>query len=237
MAGRKPITEAQEPELLAALEQVPERDALIILASLHLGFRISETLSLNVSQVWEGGRVKAQVKVERRRLKGGRGRHRNRISSRCVPINPVLTVALEKYLFGRFGSGDAPPGEPLFPSRMRGRRLSRWRANAIVHQVLRAAGIDDGENYGTHSLRKAFCRKVYQATKYDINMTREIMAHASIGTTQKYLECDLAACQQAVLDIGRLPMPAAGAHHVGAPTQCSAPSVTSRTAVGKQPWS
>jgi hypothetical protein len=43
-------------------------------------------------------------------------------------------------------------------------------------------------------------------------MTREIMAHASISTTQKYLECDLAACRQAVLDIGRLPMPAGGAH-------------------------
>jgi site-specific recombinase XerD len=187
MAGRKPITEEQEPRLLAALENASERDALIVLASLHLGFRISETLSLDASQIWAGGRVKAEVKIDRCRLKGGKGAGRNRICSRCVPINPVLTVAFEKYLFGRFGSGDAPAGEPLFPSRIRGRRLSRWRANAIVHEILTAAGIDDGQSYGTHSLRKAFCRKCYRATGFDINLTREIMKHASISTTQKYL--------------------------------------------------
>jgi integrase len=72
MAGRKPITEEQEPALLAALEKASARDALIVLASLHLGFRISETLSLDASQIWEGGRVKAEVKIHRCRLKGER---------------------------------------------------------------------------------------------------------------------------------------------------------------------
>jgi hypothetical protein len=36
MAGRKPITEEQEPALLAALEQASARDALIVLASASL---------------------------------------------------------------------------------------------------------------------------------------------------------------------------------------------------------
>ena len=202
MPGRKSLSPDQEPALIAALQQVSRRDALLVLAGLNLGFRISEILSLNVDQVWAAGRVKASVRIERRLLKGGRGSHRARITSRSVPINPVLTAALEKDLFARFGSGDAPQGEPLFPSRIRGRRLSRWRANIIVHRVLRLAGIDDGENYGTHSLRKTFCRKIYRAVGHDINLTRAVMGHASISTTQKYLAVSTDQMSAAVMAIG-----------------------------------
>jgi site-specific recombinase XerD len=56
-----------------------------------------------------------------------------------------------------------------------------------VHAVLDKAGLDSRESYGTHTLRKTFCRKVYLATGHDINLTRAVMGHASVFTTQQYL--------------------------------------------------
>lgn len=148
--------------------------------------------------------MKSQVKVTRAKLKGGHGCRRKAITSRSVPLNATVAAVLEQYLFGRFGSGTPDPNLPLFPSRHAGRALSRWQANRIVHAVFEKAGLGTPECYGTHSLRKTFCRRVYQATKYDINLTRAVMGHSNISTTQKYLHVDEADMTAAVQAIGQI---------------------------------
>lgn len=147
--------------------------------------------------------MKPLVKVTRAKLKGGHGCRRNAVSSRSVPLNAAVAAVLEPYLFARFGSGlpEGASGLPLFASRHAGRALSRWQANRIVHAVFEKAGLGSPEFYGTHSLRKTFCRRVYSATKYDINLTRAVMGHTNIATTQKYLhvnEGDMTAAVQAI---------------------------------------
>ena len=208
MAGRKPISETDEPRLLAALSARPLRDQAWILMGMHCGFRVRELMNLDVSHVYADGRVKTQVKLERAKLKGGRGKRRRAVGSRTVPLNAAIAPALQKYLFARFGSGGPTLDEPLFPSRNYGGRLSRWRANQIVREVLQAAGIQDVEVYGTHSLRKRFCRCVYRATGNDIAVTRVAMGHASIATTQKYLVVEETEVTDAIMRIGQ-PTPAA----------------------------
>jgi len=178
------------------------RDQALIVLGLNTGYRISEILSLSVAQVWENGRVKPQLKVSRARLKGGRGCHRKSVVSRTVPLNAPAMLVLEKYLFARFGSGPAVESQYLFPGRFPGTALGRWQANQIVHAVFDKAGLGSRENYGTHSLRKTFARRVYAATKYDINLTRAIMGHANIGTTQQYLHVDETEMAAAVYAIG-----------------------------------
>jgi len=204
MPGRKPILENDEPLVRNAPEGSPLRDQALITLGLNTGFRITELLSLAVGQVWEAGRAKPQVKVSRAKLKGGHGCHRRTIVSRIVPLNDASKTALEQYLFSRFGSGDANPALPLFPSRNFGAPLRQWRANQIMHAVFEKAGLGTPESYGTHSLRKTFARKVYSATKYDFNLTRAVMGHADIGTTQKYLQVDESEMDEAVLAIGRM---------------------------------
>jgi site-specific recombinase XerD len=203
MSGRKPLLENDEPLVIASLQAFSLRDQALVLLGLNTGFRITEILSLTVGQVWDTGRVKPQVKVSRAQLKGGRGQHRKTVVSRSVPLNAAVTAVLEQYLFARFGSGAADPQVPLFPSRKRGASITRWQANRIVHAVFNKAGLGSSESYGTHSLRKTFCRRVYSATKYDINLTRAIMGHASIATTQKYLHVDEAEMEAAVQAIGQ----------------------------------
>ena len=191
---------------MAALTNLPLRDQAWILLAMNCGFRVREIMSLNVAQVWDASRVKAVVRIERSSLKGGRGKRKRAVSSRTVPLNAAVTPALERYLFGRFGAGNPVHEEPLFPSRNYGGRISRWRANEIIHNLLRAAGVPDVDLYGTHSCRKAFCREIYRASRNDINLTRAAMGHASVSTTQKYLTVSQSEIDQCVLSIG-LPRP------------------------------
>ena len=204
MPGRKPLLENDEPLVIAALRDFSLRNQALIVLGLNTGFRITELLSLTVGQVWDAGKVKPQVRVSRAQLKGGRGCHRKTIVSRSVPLNAAAAEVLEQYLFSRFGSGLADPALPLFPSRVGGGTLMRWQANQIVHAVFAQAGLGTPESYGTHSLRKTFARKVYSATGYDINLTRAVMGHSDISTTQKYLHVDETEMIAAVQAIGRM---------------------------------
>jgi site-specific recombinase XerD len=200
MPGRKPLCPEDEDRLLALLPQnFCLRDQALIVTGLNTGFRITELLSLNVGQVWERGRVRPRVTVTRCHLKNGRGRRRKSLTSRTVPLNAAAAAILEQYLFARFDSGPADPNAPLFPSQRKGMRMSRWRANVIVHLVVRAAGIVDHEVYGTHSLRKTFARKVYKNSGHDINLTRAVLGHREISTTQKYLDVAAGEVDEAVL--------------------------------------
>lgn len=190
---------------MAGLEAFPPRDQAIVGLMLHLGFRISELLSLTLGDVWAGGRIRPRVTVARARMKGGRSCRRRSVTGRSVPLNARAVAVLQTYLFARFGSaGPADLAAPLFPGRSGG-RLSRWQANRIIHQVLAAAGIGTsggrGE-YGTHSLRKTFCLRVYQASGHDLALVRVAMNHTHIGTTQHYLPIAAEAVDKVIMGIG-----------------------------------
>lgn len=219
MPGRKPIRPEDEPRVQAALASFSVRDQAAITVGINTGFRATELLSLNVGDVWQDGRIRATVTVARRCLKGGRGRRRKAISSRTVPLNEAAVAALQKFLFSRFGSGrPVAPQEPLFPSRFHGLRLTRWRLNRLVKEVLALAGVGSAAHYGTHSLRKTFAKKIYAATGNDINLTRAVLGHAQVGTTQRYLEVDEEEVVRAVLSVGRIPATTySGPVAVGAP--------------------
>ncbi len=105
------------------------------------------------------------------------------------------------YVFARLGAGAVAATDPLFPSRFRGMRLTRWGANAIVHAVLAKAGLEGNGDYGTHTLRKTFCRQIYKRTQNDLNLTRAVMGHSSCATTQKYLHVDEEEMVQAVMPL------------------------------------
>lgn len=204
MPGRKPILEAELPKVYAALAEFPLRDQVLITLGLNTGFRVTELLSLDVSHVWENDHVRSHVKVTRAKLKGGKGSRKKGVTSRTVPLNDTATAILQKYLFARFGSGPMILDEPLFPSRFHGKRINRCRANVIVHEVLKRAGFENQEAYGTHSMRKGFCQSIYRITNHDLNLTRAVMGHVNISTTQKYLFVDEAEMQNAVLGLAKM---------------------------------
>jgi integrase len=210
MPGTRALNINEEAAVMAALDRFPLRDQAVATVMLQLGFRITETLSLTLGDVWAGGRIRARVTVDRARLKGGKSCRRRSVTARSVVINARAEAVLERFFFSRFGSSGPSPEEmdsPLFRSK-KGCRLSRWQANRVLHQVLAAAGIEasggprKGE-YGTHSLRKTFACRVYQASGHDLVLTRCALGHTTVSTTEKYLPITAEAVDRAIFSLGQ----------------------------------
>jgi integrase len=187
MAGRRALTPDEESRLKAALARVNARDRALVTCQWMTGFRISELLSLTYGTIWRGGQMLPSIGVAPSHLKGGYGR------TRWIPILPQLRVALEshhQWLRLRFELRD---DLPLFPSREgdaagRARSLSRGQARLITLQLFAAAGIHDDGRLGTHTLRKTWARRVYTASGNDIMVLRDALGHASVGTSERYLD-------------------------------------------------
>ncbi|MBL9204219.1 MAG: site-specific integrase [Opitutaceae bacterium] len=137
-------------------------DQTLVLLGLHTGFRIHEPLSIRVDQVWTSTGVRESLRVERSALKGGKGTLRRRVTSRNVPLHPNAADAIQAYLEQRLRLGPIPKDTPLFPCRKHGQVLSPSQASRVVGRILASAGLSASANWGTHSLRKAFARRVYE---------------------------------------------------------------------------
>lgn len=199
MAGRTTLSEVQEGAVRAALVHFSYRDRLLVLMGLHTGFRIHELLSITVAQVWDGGRVRAQLQVARGRMKGGSGERRRAVCSRTVPLHPVVVGALQDYLEDRAYEGTCRPDALLFQSRQGGAALGRLQANRILEAVFARAGLRGAGVWGSHSLRKTFARRVYDKSGHDLELTRAALGHRNIGTTQRYLATSQEAAAAAIL--------------------------------------
>lgn len=217
MAARKPLSDHELAAVYQALQEFPLREQALIQLGLQCGYRVSEYLPLTVGAVaLADGTIKEHLTVTRSGLKGGRGMKKRSVTSRSVPLNSTIRAALQKYLFARYGSGPVDLSAHLFPSRRHGRHLSRWRANVIIHAVFSAAGLSNHEFYGSHTLRKTFCRRIHRHTR-DINVTRQIMGHRYCATTQLYLHVDESEMTRAVMALSEPePVAATEAHSVTA---------------------
>ena len=213
MAGTLALSQEQECSVRAALDRFSLRDKALAELLLGSGYRVTEALSLTVVDVWSNGKVRTRATVRRAHMKGGRSPWRRSVTARSVPLNARVVAALEAFLFSRFGSaGPANPYEPLFQSRSGGGRLSRWRVNQLVHEILEAAGIDARSGtglYGTHSLRKTFCTNVYRISGNNIALARIAMSHSSVQTTQAYLPVAAEEVDRVVMALGAEELPSA----------------------------
>lgn len=110
MKARRPLTEAEEHRVVEVARTLAPRDRALITTQLFTGFRISEVLSLTVSQVCRSGTILPQIGVAPRRLKGKRGQ------TRWVPVVPELERALKVHLheMEAQSGGSLAPTQPLF---------------------------------------------------------------------------------------------------------------------------
>lgn len=199
MAITRPLNPSEVQALLSVLPSLPLRDHVLLLATLRTGFRVSEILQTRLGDVWQDGRVRPTLTIERRLLKFGRSERRRTVRSRTVPIGPALAMVLGRYIPTLLTAG-ATEACPLFRSRKRGLPLQRCHANRILHDAFTRAGVAPG-GWGMHALRKSFAVAVHAQTK-DLNQTRLAMGHSSILVTQRYLESTSPATETAILALG-----------------------------------
>lgn len=164
MNGCRAYTTEEYSALLAA---AGKRERCLISLGVRSGFRISELLSLDIIDV-----LGEYLILKKKNTKG-------KISSRVVPKHPECIQYIMDYI------GDRRIG-PLFLNRYN-KRLGRIAAWEAICKVIVRAGVN-GERTATHSMRKTFAKKFYEACGRDLFLLQEALGHSNIGNTVKYIQ-------------------------------------------------
>ena len=91
MIGSRPLTSEEVASVLKTFSGAyAARDRALFILGLKSGFRISEMLSLRVSDVWKDGKVVEAVSVARKRMKGKVGARRSAVEPRGSQGHPRL---------------------------------------------------------------------------------------------------------------------------------------------------
>jgi integrase len=163
------------------------RDHLLLVLGSGSGYRVSELLTLRVRDVWRDGDVVHEVTIARRFLKGGHGVHRRSVRGRRVVLSEPVRAALREHLTV-IGTGNLDLA--LFTSaKAKGEPMGRSMVFRILRAACSACGITNAR-VSTHSLRKTFVSRVFQASGNDLIATQRIVCHSSPITTARYLETD-----------------------------------------------
>jgi integrase/recombinase XerC len=155
----------ERPEFQAA------RDVALFTLLYGCGLRISEALSLNIADAPLPGSDAAL------RILGKGGK------TRLVPVLPVVRQAIAAWMAHR---ARAEPDAPLFLG-ARGKRLDPAVAQKTLRDYRRLAGLP--EHATPHALRHSFATHLL-AGGADLRAIQELLGHASLSTTQRYIAVD-----------------------------------------------
>lgn len=160
------------------LEERSERDFIMFMLGINLGFRISDILALRVRDVI--GRTYLTI-------------HQKKTGETLqLPINKSLRRALDRYC------DDKDPKQHLIYSpTKKNEALSRVRC----YQILRSAAEEVGlECIGCHTMRKTFGYHLYKKTK-DIELVRRALGQTSVASTRRYIGIDSEEVDKAVMSL------------------------------------
>lgn len=145
-----------------------ERDYCIITLFLNCGMRLSELVSLNLSDIRSNNTI----------VVAGKGN-----KERTIYLNAACIDAINAYLPFRPVDGVIDK-EALFISRQK-RRISPKTVQFIVKNTLEKAGMQE-RSLSTHKLRHTAATLMYQYGNVDVLAIKEILGHESLSTTQIY---------------------------------------------------
>lgn len=166
-----------ESLLAAPAQDTPAglRDRAILEALYSTGLRVSELISLNLSQIGNSGEL---------RVRGKRGKER------IVFLGRPAMEALEDYLrLGRsaLANADEKGDGPVFINR-RGGRLTDRSVRRILHKYIMLSCARHG--LSPHSLRHTFATHLLEGGA-DLRIIQELLGHSSLSTTQVYTHTSL----------------------------------------------
>ena len=180
------LSEEQARALLEAAHTPWHRAMLALL--LFAGLRRSEVTAITLDDL---DLANAQLLV---RGKGAK--------QRVMPLTPMVIEAIQRYLPCR----PQTESNHLFVSRIGGRPLHGRVAGRMLDRVLERADLDHA-GITPHRLRHTFATHLIRSGA-DIRTVQELLGHADLQTTARYLHSDTRAKREAV---GRLAAAFAGA--------------------------
>lgn len=187
MKGCRAITDI-EIELVKKELKNP-RDYAIFILGLKCGFRVSELLSIKVSDVIQFNSIVSHLTVSRKNMKG---KH----SSRTTILHPEAKSAILELINAEHLESE----HYLFQSRKGiNQPIKRGQAWTILKTAFRMCQLQG--KVATHSLRKSFAARVYEATNKDIVKTQHALGHKSLSSTSSYLDASSDEIDNAILSI------------------------------------
>ncbi len=171
----------QSIELLQAVEGPnAERDRCMLTLFLNCGLRLSELVSLNISDVRSNN---STIRIL------GKGN-----KERIVYLNQACLEAVAAYLAVRPKDG-VVDRNALFISN-RGTRISPKTVQHVVKTYLDKIGLS-GPGYSVHKLRHTAATLMYRSGT-DIRVLQDILGHANLGTTEIYTHTSSDQMEQAI---------------------------------------
>jgi integrase/recombinase XerC len=165
-----PVTLSEEQaQLLLAAAQLPWHRCLVVLL-LSTGMRRSEVAQISLED----------VDLENRQLLV----HGKGAKERVVPLADQAVVAIEQYLPHRVQTQSHRLFVSQFGEPICGRAISRMLARTLGKAGLAGKGITP------HKLRHTFATHLIRSGA-DIHTVQELLGHADIGTTARYLHSDV----------------------------------------------
>jgi len=195
---RRPYVTLSDPEIAAMFAAArTDRDRALLAVLLGGGLRVGEVVGLDVRDLLEDHQGAFSLFV---RL--GKGR-----KDRTVPVQPDVAVLIRRSLaatgrrLGELG--------PLFRAHDRGAgararpRLSEEAVGVVVTTTARRAGVD-AKRVTPHSLRHTYAIRALE-NGADVMALAKLLGHASIATTQRYVDHRALSALRGV--VPRLPIP------------------------------
>jgi integrase/recombinase XerD len=182
----KILTEPQQRAVLnhVSLSRHAARDRVIVLLSMKAGFRACEIAALTWSMVTNAdGILSDEIRLENTASKGKRG-------GRIIPMHPEVLAALLALHGELWPSPRLRPERPvIYSERAKGytpATIAQW-----FHRLYATLGM---KGASSHSGRRTFAtraaRKIVEAGG-SLRDVQALMGHASIQTTQRYVdECE-----------------------------------------------
>ena len=168
---------AEQARALLEAAHTPWHRAMIALL-LFAGLRRSEVAAITLDDL---DMESAQLLV---RGKGAK--------QRVVPLTPLVVEAIREYLRCR----PQTESQHLFVSRVGGHPLHARVAGRMLQHVVQRAGLGE-EGITPHRLRHTFATQLIR-NGVDVRTVQELLGHADLQTTARYLHSDTRAKQAAV---------------------------------------
>ena len=152
----------------------PLRDRALLELLYSTGARISEAIGLDVDDL-DLTPDRASVRLF------GKGR-----KERVVPVGSYAVQAIDAYLVrARPALSERGLATPALFLNLRGARLSRQSAWAVLRAAARRAQLPGADHISPHTLRHSFATHLL-AGGADVRVVQELLGHASVTTTQIY---------------------------------------------------
>ncbi|KAF0819349.1 Integrase [Bacillus sp. ZZV12-4809] len=173
------------------LRRQSQRDLLLFVLGINTGIRVSDLLSLRISDVSDGKEIKEFIYIDD--LNHG-AEPKNSHEQKVYFLNNSVKKELRKY----FSQHDFTECDFLFKSKKNNQPITRQQAYRIINSAAKEAGIQG--KVGTHTLRKTFGYHAYRKG-IAISIIMSIYNHHSSAETMRYLGIERGEKQLTKVDV------------------------------------